>query len=464
MGTPERFSPSADRQDDRMYPVAYVALLSFVVIGFVSVRSAPPGQRALRVALVYLAGQMFLPNRVVFDLPILPPIGKMVLSSTVPLLALASTPAGLGLGTKGFFRGPAIFIWVSVLGQLGTVRANPDALDFGPKHIVGLTLQDGVAFALLYFGTTGTAFYLGRALVRAVGDLKQLLEAILIMGLLQLPIVLIELRMSPQVHKWVYGFSVIGFANVVRGEGYKPVGFLLGGLAMAIFLFAAAAGAMALSRAGVRVWRFRAGTLLVPLWVVLAVSKNLGANVFAVAAYLASRFLTWTWTLRVAMILVLASYSYPYARSAGYVDVYKFTDWVAEKTPERAASLAFRFVNEDQMLARAFLRPAFGWGGYGRNKIFNDRGESSTVMDGAWIITLGQQGIVGLVGLFGLIGMPVFGWNKRLRQASADDRKFVAGVVLLHAFLLVDLLPNGYFLTLPAFVAGGLTGFRDATS
>ena len=45
---------------------------------------------------------------------------------------------------------------------------------------------------------------------------------IFIGGLVYAPLCLIEMRLSPQLHRWIYGYMANAFAHSVRGEGYKP--------------------------------------------------------------------------------------------------------------------------------------------------------------------------------------------------------------------------------------------------
>ena len=68
----------------------------------------------------------------------------------------------------------------------------------------------------------------------------------------------------------------------------------------------------------------------------------------------------------------------------------------------------FRFDNEAKMLERATQRPWFGWGTYCRACLFDPwSGDQTSVRDGAWIIQLGNYGIVGFVGKFSLLLFPL---------------------------------------------------------
>ena len=60
---------------------------------------------------------------------------------------------------------------------------------------------------------------------------------------------------------------------------------------------------------------------------------------------------------------------------------------------ERAQSLEFRLDNEDLLIAKALQRPIFGWGGWGRNFVYDESEHRRvTVVDGMWIIALGSYG------------------------------------------------------------------------
>jgi hypothetical protein len=75
---------------------------------------------------------------------------------------------------------------------------------------------------------------------------------------------------------------------------------------------------------------------------------------------------------------------------------------------DRAFSIDFRFENEDRLLAKASERPIFGWGGWGRNRVYDAETSSDvSVTDGAWIIELGQFGLTGFLSLFLLIVAPI---------------------------------------------------------
>jgi hypothetical protein len=88
-------------------------------------------------------------------------------------------------------------------------------------------------------------------------------------------------------------------------------------------------------------------------------------------------------------------------------------------------------------------RPFLGWGGYGRNRIFDEEGRDVSVTDGLWIILLGELGAVGFVGVFGLGLVPVFEASRALRNThSLADRSLLASTALLVAVNCADSLPN----------------------
>ena len=81
--------------------------------------------------------------------------------------------------------------------------------------------------------------------------------------------------------------------------------------------------------------------------------------------------------------------------------------------------MKFRFMNEDLLAAKAMQRPVFGWGGWGRSRVFSEEtGEDLTVTDGLWIIILGSSGFFGLITLMSMLLLPAI-LLRRLRVSHA---------------------------------------------
>ena len=130
---------------------------------------------------------------------------------------------------------------------------------------------------------------------------------------------------------------------------------------------------------------------------------------------------------------------------------------------ERTASLEFRFVNEDILLGKALERRWFGWGGYGRNRIYDpETGNDLSVVDGFWVGVVGTQGILGFATYFWLLLIPLFGATKACASIRFPSDALLYGTLaLIVALMSLDLLPNGCFNSLPFFLAGALHGFGN---
>jgi hypothetical protein len=408
-----------------------------------------------------LAGYLVLPPVAAIDLPMIPPLDKL---SIPALSAWACATLLLGHRVALLPRSVAgrMLLAVFVLAPVGTAVTNPDAIVYRGTWSPLVTVLPGLTLYDAFSAAVNKAFLvlilaLGRHYLATPGALVTLLRSLVVAGLAYSLPMLVEVRMSPQINVWVYGFFQHSFEQMMRAGGFRPIVFLEHGLWVAFFAMTTILAATALARMEPGPARRRLALAAAYLFVVLVLCKSLGALVLAVAAVPLVALAGQGTLLRVAGILALVALSYPVLRAAGLVPVEALIDLARTISPERAGSLQFRFDNEAVLLERALERPAFGWGAWLRNLVLDpNTGREATVSDGRWIIALGIGGWAGFLAEFGLLSLPLLLLARLRRLAQAVPG--LGAVALLHALNLVDLLPNATLTPLTWLVAGVLLG------
>ena len=257
----------------------------------------------------------------------------------------------------------------------------------------------------------------------------------------------------------------------IRNGGFRPVVFLGHGLTVALFAATTLVAAAALWRMNnpLRLTLGRQRLRLPPsgvtayLGVVLVLCKSLASLLYGALVVPLVLFASPRLQLRVAVILATISLTYPLLRTMDLVPTATMIDLAELDNADRAASLKFRFDNEEVLLERALEQIWFGWGRWGRGFIYDDTGRNSSVTDGRWIITLGTYGLFGFIAEFGLLALSVFRAASALRFAGTDrDRRCLAALALIVAINMVDLLPNGFLSPWTWLLAGALLGRAEA--
>jgi hypothetical protein len=163
--------------------------------------------------------------------------------------------------------------------------------------------------------------------------------------------------------------------------------------------------------------------------------------------------------MRVALILVSLTLLYPALRAFNLFPAETLVDTVQLISPERAGSLKQRFDQEKQLLERARERVMFGWGRFGRSRVYDEWGIDVSVTDGRWIVTLGQFGLVGFLAEFGLLAFPVFrAAGARRFASSAQEKLYLAALSVMISLNIVDLVPNALLAPWTWLLAGALLG------
>ncbi|MEM1156481.1 MAG: hypothetical protein AAGI44_20280, partial [Pseudomonadota bacterium] len=147
---------------------------------------------------------------------------------------------------------------------------------------------------------------------------------------------------------------------------------------------------------------------------------------------------------------------YPMARNSGALPIDTITSSLEQVVSDgRMASLDFRLRNEDALLNRAQERPLLGWGGWGRNMLYDEDGRNLVVTDGTWIIYFGKDGWLGYIATFGLLTLPVIllAFGKRARIDAASG---ALSVVLVTN--LLDLVINSGLTPITWLIAGAIAG------
>lgn len=436
---------------------AYLVLLGWPLVAAALFSSRP---RPEALVWTILAAFLLLPQRVEINLPMVPAFDRTLIPSLAALMLCLSGDARVPPARRGWLPGAALpraLVLVYLFGPLASVLTNGDTIHIGGGFfLAGLTLYDAVSF------TVGHAvlllpLLLGRRYLADPAAHAMLLRALMMAGLAYSLPMLFEVRMSPQLHTWIYGFFPHSFGQQMRFGGFRPVVFLIHGLVVALFTAMAlvAAAAWARGRSG----RERSVAMLAVAWlgVMLVLCKTVGALVLAALFLPVALLASLRQQIAVAAVTATVVLAYPMLRGSDMVPVDTALSLAASIDPARAQSLGVRFDNEAILLDRASLRPVFGWGGWGRWRVYDPAtGEAITVSDGRWIITVGHYGWIGYLAEFGLLALPILLLVRQKSAAPPDPH--TVGLCLVLALNMLDLLPNSGLTPLTWLVAGALLG------
>lgn len=436
-------------------PVADLALLLMVPLTIVAFATWRPAIAAI-VALLFAF--MFLPEGISFDFPLVPPMDKhrlATLSIFIAIIVVASRNMGRAQLFHPLDRILIVIVVLdvfTVLTNLDTVRANGRTC---PPHVIGDVLSRGIADVLDMI----IPFLLGRVLFQRRADLSDLLRCVAAAGIFYVPFLAIEMFVGPRFHFWVYGYYQGDPAQSVRGNMFRPVVFMAHGLAVAIFMYMVVAASAIAARLKSRVMGISARILSAFYVILFPFLRSSAATAYALITLPLIVFTKPKTQMRVAALIVSLVISYQFIRVTELVDVWSVMNVVTKVFgEERAQSLGFRLLNESALSERAMQRPLFGWGGYGRSRVYDAAGNDISVTDGCWIIFLGDRGVLGLFATFGLLTGPVLVARRRLSRMDPVSQKAAAGLSLVQSFIVADLLPNGMFNPMPYVLAGAVAG------
>jgi hypothetical protein len=278
-------------------------------------------------------------------------------------------------------------------------------------------------------------------------------------------LVLFEIKMSPQLHAWIYGFFPHSWLQQSRMGGFREIVFLGHGLLVSFFV------SMGLVLAA-GVWKNRISLgmsvsnmfIVLFLAVVLILSKSLASLVYGIAASIAILILSQKTLSRITVMAVVVIMIYPLLSVTNLFPHHQLVELAQEINPERAQSLEFRFKNEEILLEHAYEKPIFGWGGWGRNRVFDDEtGADKTVTDGKWIITFGMYGWFGMIAEFGLIAITIFRASRSLKFTESFRESSLLSIhIVVVGLILVDQIPNSSLSPYYWFLIGSLMGRTES--
>ncbi len=439
---------------------AYLMLFSWPLVAVVLFRTL-----SLQKALIWtlLGGYLILPSATGVKLPMLPKLDKSLIPTLSALILcmiyapkVTLAPDWAGKTGRMVIVG---LIGLLIVAPFLTVTQNPEPIIIGPVFLPGLRLYD--AFSMISSILMPILpFWIGLRYLNTREGHLALLQAFVLGALVYTLPALFEVRMSPQLHNWIYGFIPSDFVQHIRAGGFRPVVFLNHGLMLGIFLCMAVMSALVLWREALREGRTASGWVFAAVWlaITLFLSKNLGALSIAilmsVLIVFTGRRLQTTVALSVAVVVML----YPMLRGAGFVPVNAVYELAQSVSQERADSLKFRFDNEDALLAHANEKPLFGWGSWGRNQLYEaESGKMVSVSDGIWVILIGIYGWLGYIGHFGLLTLPILFYV--LRRSQFGPSLITPGLMMVVSANLIDLLPNAGLVSYVWLMAGALAGY-----
>ncbi|MBR0685661.1 hypothetical protein JQ594_07015 [Bradyrhizobium manausense] len=438
--------------------LAYSAILAWPLVAIALYSTRPFAEAS---AWTVLGALLLLPSHVSIKFAMIPAIDKTSMA-TISLLI------GCALAAPRLRQLSASNKWISclavvyVLSPVATSLLNNDLVTVGPRVLPGVGYYDGIS-ALLSQSILFLPFLVGRRFLTRAGDLETLLGVLVLCALIYSLPMIFEIKFSPQLSMWIYGTFSAATSVEMRYGGFRPVVFMINGLAAAFFLSTAILATAAFWRVRGRVVNLPSAGIFSFLGLLLILCKSAGALVYAVLFGTLIRWFRPKLQMRVAVVLAILAISYPLLRMSNLFPTERLLELSATFNKERASSLGVRFDQEQKLLAHAADRFWLGWGRYGRSRVYDEYGQDISITDGQWIVTLGQFGFIGFIAQFGLLTVPIFFAARTLKFVrSQREAVFLSCLTLIVALTAIEQIPNASISSWSWLIAGALVGRSSA--
>ena len=425
---------------------AIFALLIWVPIVFYIFESLP-GPKA--VVFAFITAWLFLPTNAIV-LSGIPDWSKMTATTFgVTLIACLKHSARFRSLRFAWYDLPVVVTCVSPLFS---------------SVLNAQGVYDGLSASLEEVFRWGLPYLIGRLFLSDARGNYLLCLGIAVGGLVYAPLCLFEIRMSPVLKLWVYGFVErpdLDFS--MRYGGFRPIVFLSFGLELGWWMCCASLACYNLWMSGAvrRLRGYPMSVLTIGILIVTVACKSTGAVVLILTGHLAFAISRRTKSTILVWALLAVPPLYCVCRPLG---IWSGASMVSLSESvfgfERAQSLAFRFDQEEVLMASAMERPIFGWSRFGGFNPVGANGKSA-VTDGFWIIIFGSSGYVGLAALNAMLILPTVLFMRRFRPRewlNADVAPTLTLTMILPLFML-DNLSNAMLNPIYALAMGAVSGY-----
>jgi len=435
-----------------MSPQAQLIMLAWLPIVFYLFRIYAPRKA---VIISFIGGLLFLPERAGFRLPLIPDYQGMVATCYGIVLAISIYDSERLKEFKLGWIDLPMLIWC--ICPLFSSISN------------GLGTYDGVNESITQSVTWGLPYFLGRFYLSNLDAQRELALNIIKGGLLYVPLCLYEGRMSPQIHNMIYGYypHPSGIRQAYRLGGFRPMVFMEHGLMVGMWMMMATLIAFWLwqSKTLSIIWHIPLNRWLIIMTVTFILCRSTGAYGYLLYGLVILFSAKWLHTRLFWFLLIIGIIHYLYTSVVGHFDSQYIVSLVKIIiNPQRAQSLEYRFENEALLAEHARDQILFGWGGWGRNRIYEENWhgiiEDIAVTDSLWILAFGRRGLVGLISLMASLIFPVIGFCFSYPVKKWLEPKVAPAAVLAVAltFFVLDCLLNDMFNPVFPLISGGLTG------
>lgn len=377
---------------------------------------------------------------------------------------------GLPAYTKEHAVSYALLIGMMLTGSSRILRYRPSLLDIAPviwtiapffsSVTNGHGTYDGLSGVYSQFFLYTLPYLIGRLYIQSPLDVRIAAKWFVIAGLIALPFILWEVRMSPTINRFVYGYDASPFHAAKRLGGYRPLIFMRHGLEVGLWMSSSAVVAawlMITMPKEVRVFGLTTRFHGIIILIATLLCRSTGAIVLLIGNLAAAVFTRATGIRAAIIALVLTPPVYLTVRYTNFWAPTDLTGLISSFDEQRASSLESRLNQELVITEHAMKKPLFGWGGYDQYRPLNDQGETEPV-DGWTSITFGRNGLFGVISLECFVTLPSLLLVLGLKRQEITDPTWAPaiGILLACSIFSMDILFNAFPTSLHFFGIGAI--------